>query len=170
MKGVRDVWFAGLTPRNVTVVWVGHDEGAPFPGSGSGVSGGIWYRYTQNVKSKLGMGNQLISNFVGDFVKVDVCADDGTIIESTPDYVCKVPLYAQYYYIGDLPPKRAGFAKQEPLNQNTSLKPEPMDEDDSEISTYDSQGSRIQPTAVDSVELEPPLIENRRARYNEETP
>lgn len=170
LKGVRDVWFAGLTPRNVTVVWVGHDEGAPFPGSGSGVSGGIWYRYTQNVKSKLGMGNQLISNFVGDFVKVDVCADDGTIIESTPDYICKVPLYAQYYYIGDLPPKRAGFAKQEPLNQNTNLKPEPMDEDGSEISTYDSQGSRIQPTAVDSVELEPPLIENRRARYNEETP
>ncbi|PJZ82011.1 transglycosylase domain-containing protein [Leptospira meyeri] len=170
LKGVRDVWFAGLTPRNVTVVWVGHDEGAPFPGSGSGVSGGIWYRFTQNVKSKLGMGNQLISNFVGDFVKVDVCADDGTIIESTPDYICKVPLYAQYYYIGDLPPKRAGFAKQEPLNQNTNLKPEPMEGDDSEISTYDSQGSRIQPTAVDSVELEPPLIENRRARYNEETP
>ncbi|PJZ85263.1 transglycosylase domain-containing protein [Leptospira harrisiae] len=168
LKGVRDVWFAGLTPRNVTVVWVGHDEGAPFPGSGSGVSGGIWYKYTQNVKSKLGMGNQLISNFVGDFVKVDVCADDGTIIESTPDYICKVPLYAQYYYIGDLPPKRAGFAKQEP-QQNSIPKPELID-DDSEISTYDSQGSRIQPTAVDSVELEPPLIENRRARYNEETP
>lgn len=169
IKGVRDVWFAGLTPRNVTVVWVGHDEGAPFPGSGSGVSGGIWYKYIQNVKSKLGMGNQLISNFVGDFVKVDVCADDGTMIESNPDYICKVPLYAQYYYIGDLPPKRNGFHKSEPQPNITNV-PSDTIEDDSEISTYETDGTKIQPTAVDSVELEPPLIDNRRVRYNEETP
>ncbi|TGL22149.1 penicillin-binding protein [Leptospira levettii] len=169
IKGVRDVWFAGLTPRNVTVVWVGHDEGAPFPGSGSGVSGGIWYRYIQNVKSKLGMGNQLIPSFVGDFVKVDVCADDGTLIENNPEYVCKVPLYAQYYYIGDLPPKRIGFNKSEP-QPNPLSQPNNLEDDDSEISTYNADGSKTQPAAVDSVELEPPLIDNRRVRYNEENP
>ena len=47
MFGVHDAWFVGLAPEEATVVWVGHDEGAPFPGSGSGVAGSIWSRYAQ---------------------------------------------------------------------------------------------------------------------------
>lgn len=174
LKGVRDVWFAGLTPRNVTVVWVGHDEGAPFPGSGSGVSGGIWIRYIQAVRSKMGIGNQLIPNFVGDFVKVDTCADDGTILEISPDFVCKTPLFGQFYYIGSLPNKRAGFIKEELISKPATIEPteeQMLDLEDSEITTYDDKGNKInQPTTIDSVELEPPLIDNRKARYTEEIP
>jgi membrane peptidoglycan carboxypeptidase len=165
LKGVRDVWFAGLAPRNVTVVWVGHDEGAPFPGSGSGVSGGIWLRFTQTVKSKLGLGNRLITPFVGDFVKVNVCADDGTILETSPDYVCKTPLYEQYYYIGDLPQKRAGFAK---VEIPTPPKPNfDENEEDSENTIYNETGDKEKPMGVDSVELEPPIIENPKALRDE---
>ncbi|MDF3819368.1 transglycosylase domain-containing protein [Leptospira sp. 96542] len=168
LKGVRDVWFAGLAPRNVTVVWVGHDEGAPFPGSGSGVSGGIWLRYIQSVKSKLGLGNQLVPNFVGDYVKVDVCADDGTILETSPEYLCNFPLFSQYYYIGDLPKKRAGFAKQEAVVMPEAENSNEDQEEESEITTYDANGKPIVNPQVDSVELEPPLIDNRKARQNEE--
>jgi len=159
IKGVRDVWFAGLAPRNVTVVWVGHDEGAPFPGSGSGVSGGIWLRYVQGVRSKIGFGSQLIPSFVGDFVKVDVCADDGTLLEVSPSYICKMPLYSQFYYIGDLPPKRAGFAKPEVPLQTTGTDP---GEEESEISTYQLQEGKEPPAGVDAVELEPPVIETQK--------
>ncbi|TGN20727.1 transglycosylase domain-containing protein [Leptospira idonii] len=163
LTGVRDVWFAGFAPRNVTVVWVGHDEGAPFPGSGSGVSGGIWLKYVQSVKSKIGFGTQLISNFVGDFVKVDVCADDGTLFEHSPNYACKLPLYAQYYYIGDLPPKRAGFTKPpEPVPAHV-----PEEPGDSEISTYELQEGTEPPAGVDAVELEPPIIDNQRVIRSE---
>lgn len=171
LKGVRDVWFAGLTPRNVTVVWVGHDEGAPFPGSGSGVSGGIWIRYIQAVKSKMGLGTQLIPNFVGDFVKVDTCADDGTILENSPNYICKTPLYGQYYFIGNLPEKRAGFLKQENQIPNQNLSDDSTNSSDTEITTYDESGKKISdPITIDSVELEPPIINSRKDRYIEETP
>ncbi len=165
LKGVRDVWFAGLAPRNITVVWVGHDEGAPFPGSGSGVSGGIWLRFTQNVKSKLGFGNRLITPFVGDFVKVDVCADDGTLLENSTEYICKMPLYQQYYYIGDLPQKRAGFAKVE-ITPPTNLQLN-EEEEESENSYYNETGNKEKPAGVDSVELEPPVIENPKVLRDE---
>jgi penicillin-binding protein 1A len=165
LKGVRDAWFAGLSPRNVTVVWVGHDEGAPFPGSGSGVSGGIWLRFIQSVRAKLGLGNRLITPFIGDFVKVDVCADDGSLLESTPDYLCKAPLYQQYYYIGDMPQKRAGFAKPEPPKQD--LVPASQDEEESENTIYNESGNKEKPTAIDSVELEPPVIDNQKALRSE---
>ncbi len=165
LKGVRDVWFAGFSPRNVTVVWVGHDEGAPFPGSGSGVSGGIWVKFTQNVKSKLGIGNRLITPFIGDFVKVDVCADDGTLLETSPDYICKMPLYQQYYFIGDLPGKRAGFTKLEATPPNMNVLEE--NEDESENTIYNESGNKEKPISIDSVELEPPVIENPKVIRNE---
>jgi len=168
LKGVRDAWFAGLAPRNVTVVWVGHDEGAPFPGSGSGVSGGIWLRYLQNVKAKIGFGNRLIPPFVGDFVKLDVCADDGTLLETSPDFLCKLPLYQQFYYIGDLPPKRTGFSKPDPILEKPNA---PLDNDgegdESENNTYNANGEKEKPGGVDSVELESPVIDNQKALRNE---
>ncbi|MDF3821541.1 transglycosylase domain-containing protein [Leptospira sp. 96542] len=48
LKGARDVWFVGLTPEEVTVVWFGHEEGVPIPGSGSSVAASTWARYAQN--------------------------------------------------------------------------------------------------------------------------
>lgn len=42
MPGSRDAWFVGLVPGEVTVVWVGHDNGVPFPGGGSSTAGAIW--------------------------------------------------------------------------------------------------------------------------------
>ncbi len=154
LKGVRDTWFSGILPRHVTVVWVGHDEGAPFPGSGSGVAGSIWVKYVREVNAKIGFGTELIPSFVGDFVRIDVCGDDGTVLEKDPTYVCKFPLLAQYYYIGDLPKKRSGF------NQASTPQPTSTDaqgnEPESEISKYDIENE--EPESPDAVELEPPLI------------
>ena len=48
MPGSRDAWFVGLVPGEVTVVWVGHDDGVPFPGGGSSTAGGIWADYAGN--------------------------------------------------------------------------------------------------------------------------
>ncbi len=55
LTGVHDAWFVGLIPGDVTVVWIGQDEGAPFPGGGSGSAGSIWADYANNgVKSVTG--------------------------------------------------------------------------------------------------------------------
>ncbi|QOI53003.1 penicillin-binding protein (plasmid) [Leptospira interrogans serovar Bataviae] len=48
LKGARDIWFVGLTPMEVTVVWFGHDEGVPIPGSGSSVAASTWAKYAQS--------------------------------------------------------------------------------------------------------------------------
>ncbi len=48
IKGSRDIWFVGLTPKEVTVVWFGHDEGVPIPGSGSSVAASTWAKYAQS--------------------------------------------------------------------------------------------------------------------------
>lgn len=45
--GSRDAWWVGFVPGEVTVVWAGNDEGAPFPGSGAGTAGLIWANYAQ---------------------------------------------------------------------------------------------------------------------------
>ncbi|PJZ71390.1 carboxypeptidase [Leptospira perolatii] len=99
-KGVRDAWFAGVNPKLVTTVWVGNDIGAPFQGSGSGISGSIWFRYVSYVARTIGFGDTLIPPFNGDYVKVDICGDDGSILSESE---CKNPLKGQYYYVGDQP-------------------------------------------------------------------
>ncbi len=33
LKGVKDLWFVGLVPKEISVLWFGHDYGAPIPGS-----------------------------------------------------------------------------------------------------------------------------------------
>ncbi|EMO23646.1 transglycosylase [Leptospira santarosai str. HAI134] len=48
LRGARDIWFVGLTPTEVTVVWFGHDEGVPIPGSGSSVAASTWAKYAQS--------------------------------------------------------------------------------------------------------------------------
>ena len=47
-SGVHDAWFVGLVPDEVAVVWIGHDEGAPFPGGGSSTAGSAWVSYAQS--------------------------------------------------------------------------------------------------------------------------
>ena len=48
LKGVRDIWFVGITPEEITVVWFGHEKGVPFPGSGSSMAASTWAHYAQN--------------------------------------------------------------------------------------------------------------------------
>lgn len=106
-KGVRDAWFAGVNPNLVTTVWIGNDAGAPFPGSGSGISGSVWYKYVSYIARTIGFGETLIPPFNGDFVKVDICADTGGLLSGESD--CPHPLYGQYFYIGDQPASTAAI-------------------------------------------------------------
>ena len=46
IQGVRDAWFVGLVPREVSVIWFGQDEGAPIPASGS-TAAATWAKYAQ---------------------------------------------------------------------------------------------------------------------------
>jgi membrane peptidoglycan carboxypeptidase len=100
-KGVRDTWFAGIIPGLVTTVWIGNDQGAPFPGSGSGNSGQVWVKYSLYLNRKMDIEDTLIRPFEGDFVRVDICGETGEILVDAID--CKFPLYKQFYYKGDEP-------------------------------------------------------------------
>jgi membrane peptidoglycan carboxypeptidase len=82
VEGVRDAWFAGVVPQVATVVWIGNDWGAPFPGSGSGTTGKIWWKFSQSVANQGYLGKQLLSEEIqGSYMKLDICADDGTLLE-----------------------------------------------------------------------------------------
>lgn len=48
MPGSRDAWFVGMVPGEVTVVWVGHDDGVPFQGGGSSSAGAIWAEFANS--------------------------------------------------------------------------------------------------------------------------
>lgn len=48
IKGARDIWFVGITPEEITVVWFGHEKGVPIPGSGSSMAASTWAHYAQN--------------------------------------------------------------------------------------------------------------------------
>ena len=100
-KGIRDSWFAGIFPSNVTTVWVGNDQSAPFPGSGAGISGQVWLRYMNFMRSKISPDEKLIKPFEGDFVQVDICGELGILLQDAPD--CKFPIYSQYYFRGSEP-------------------------------------------------------------------
>jgi len=143
--GVRDTWFAGILPRHVNVVWIGHDQAVPFPGTGAGTTGSVWVQYTKIINQKFGFGKELVQPFVGDFVKVNTCADDGSLLEEDPNFYCKIPLFDQYYYIGHIPPKRDGALLE------SKDAPEPGE--DSEIKQLEVEG--IVPKS-EGVELEPP--------------
>ncbi|MDX1960831.1 MAG: transglycosylase domain-containing protein [Leptospiraceae bacterium] len=112
-KGVRDTWFAGIIPGLVTTIWIGNDNGAPFPGSGSGNSGQVWVRYSLFIKKNLDIQDALIRPFEGDYVRVDICGETGEILSD--DLECKYPLYKQYYYKGDEP--RAKIIDQQTLEE-----------------------------------------------------
>lgn len=100
-KGVRDSWFAGMVPALTTVVWIGSDLGAPFPGSGSENSGQVWWKYASSIYRNYGFEESLIRPFEGDFVRVDICGETGELLQTSSD--CQYPLLKQYYYRGDEP-------------------------------------------------------------------
>lgn len=100
-KGIRDSWFAGIFPGNVTTVWVGNDQSAPFPGSGAGISGQVWLRYLNFMRSRISPDEKLIKPFEGDYVQVDICGELGILLQDAPD--CKFPIYSQYYFRGSEP-------------------------------------------------------------------
>jgi penicillin-binding protein 1A len=100
--GVRDVWFAGITPNLVTTVWIGNDAGAPFPGSGAGNAGPVWKRYVSGIFKTMKMEGDLIQVYTEDnYVLVDICGDTGEILSESEN--CKFPLYKQFYYKGEEP-------------------------------------------------------------------
>ena len=48
LRGNHDAWFAGLIPSEAAIVWIGQDDGAPIPASGS-TAAGVWYTYGRTV-------------------------------------------------------------------------------------------------------------------------
>lgn len=43
---IRDSWFVGIIPTNVTTIWIGHDKGAPISGA---MASSVWASYTSSV-------------------------------------------------------------------------------------------------------------------------
>ncbi|MCB1189371.1 MAG: transglycosylase domain-containing protein [Leptospiraceae bacterium] len=116
--GIRDAWFVGILPANVTTVWVGNDQGAPFPGSGSKTSGRIWLKYAYSIKrGDGGEDYKLIRPFDGDYVRLDICGDNGYLLSDFPD--CTHPLFGQYYFRGDEP-----FSYFQPNYPNNTVPPD----------------------------------------------
>jgi membrane peptidoglycan carboxypeptidase len=124
-KGVRDSWFAGIIPGNVTTVWIGNDQGAPFPGSGAGNSGQVWLKYALSIKYSLGIEEDtLVRPFEGNFTQVDICGDNGFLLSEVQE--CKHPLYKQYYYKGEEP--KGNQAKPEVAPEKLEFKVEEQEE------------------------------------------
>ena len=44
---IKDAWFAAIVPNETNVIWIGHDQGVPFTGSGSSSAGQIWINYVR---------------------------------------------------------------------------------------------------------------------------
>jgi len=132
ISGIRDAWFAGMFPGLTSVVWIGNEWGAPFPGSGSGTSGKAWWRFADAYSriQPLQEMNLIPYPVEGKYVLMDICTDDGTILETdwekpyleippkisnetqgpvekvpNPNF-CRLPALKQYFYVGELPPRR----------------------------------------------------------------
>ena len=46
IRGVRDAWFVGMVPGEVSVIWFGQDDGAPIPKGGI-IAAETWANYAQ---------------------------------------------------------------------------------------------------------------------------
>ncbi|MCB1310026.1 MAG: transglycosylase domain-containing protein, partial [Leptospiraceae bacterium] len=62
LYGYHDAWFVGMVPGEVTVVWLGHDEGAPISGGGTRAAT-VWAAYAQSA---------LRGKVDGEFVHYDI--------------------------------------------------------------------------------------------------
>jgi penicillin-binding protein 1A len=87
ISGVRDAWFAGALPGQTSVVWIGNEWGAPFPGSGSGTTGKVWWQYAQALNNRNPIADKFLmtEEIQGNYLKLDVCTDDGTQLENDWD-------------------------------------------------------------------------------------
>lgn len=170
-RGVRDAWFVGIYPGNVTAIWVGNDRGAPFPGSGSGVSGRIWIRYARSIKQQRLMdGNRIIPELPeSEYSKVDICGDNGKLLSDYPE--CENPVFSQYYFSGDEPKKEEFPGGDITQNPNLNSNDEPIEEgiileenkkeedglffeDDNLIQPYDSDAEPSTPKTPDKPQPE----------------
>ena len=130
-SGVRDVWFAGITPDLATSIWIGNDAGGPFPGSGAGNAGLVWKRYVTSIKKSIGMESELIQDMPEEgFVLVDICGDTGEVLSEAEG--CKYPLYKQYYYAGE-EPKVSKKDLDYLLNQEKKKQPEEENDGGSQV-------------------------------------
>lgn len=71
MPGVRDSWFAGLIPGEVTVAWIGHDRGVPVDAN----AGLLWADYVSKAHQKVDGHFPDIKDYYG---------EPDTVIEEAP--------------------------------------------------------------------------------------
>lgn len=94
--GIRDTWFVGALPQQISVIWVGHERGAPFAGSGSGTAGSVWKDFSKEYVQLHPEMRQFLPPLDSGFVKLDICGELGLILK--PEYPCKYPVIGQIYF------------------------------------------------------------------------
>jgi len=94
--GIRDTWFVGALPQQISVIWVGHERGAPFAGSGSGTAGSVWKDFSKEYVQLHPDNRQFLPPLDSGFVKLDICGELGLILK--PEYPCKYPVIGQVYF------------------------------------------------------------------------
>ena len=94
-SGIRDTWFVGALPAQISVIWIGHERGAPFTGSGSGTAGGLWQDFSKDYVVSHPDNKRLVPVPEKDFAAFDICGEIGLILKQ---YKCKHPLQGQIYY------------------------------------------------------------------------
>lgn len=93
--GIRDTWFVGALPGQISVIWVGHERGAPFTGSGSGTAGSVWQDFSKDYVTTHPDSKRFLPQLESGFVALDICGELGLILRQYP---CKNPVKAQVYY------------------------------------------------------------------------
>jgi penicillin-binding protein 1A len=93
--GIRDTWFVGALPGEISVIWVGHERGAPFAGSGSGTAGGVWQDFSKDYVAGNPGSKRFLPPLESGFVALDICGEIGLILRQ---YKCRFPVRGQIYY------------------------------------------------------------------------
>lgn len=93
--GIRDTWFVGALPGQISVIWVGHERGAPFTGSGSGTAGGVWQDFSKDYVVAHPDAKRFLPTLETGFVALNICGEVGLILR---EYKCKYPVMGQVYY------------------------------------------------------------------------
>lgn len=94
--GIRDTWFVGALPQQISVIWVGHERGAPFTGSGSGTAGSVWKEFSKDYVKTHPDSKQFLPQLETGFVKLDICGELGLLLR--PELPCKHPILGQVYF------------------------------------------------------------------------
>lgn len=93
--GIRDTWFVGALPGQISVIWVGHERGAPFTGSGSGTAGTVWSDFSKEYVSNHPDNKKFLPALESGYIQVDICGERGLLLRAYP---CKYPVKGQVYY------------------------------------------------------------------------